>query len=79
MSQQLQHDLPEFYNDKRKSTFLLDNFLEILLTTTVALVNLTCFTQQLLSDLGKIIEYTPNIHTVLSTVDPIGKTVMGFF
>ena len=66
-SQRLQHDLPEFYKNERKLTFLLGNFLEIPLSkATVALVNSTCFTQQLLSDLGKIIEHTRNIHTVLS-------------
>lgn len=66
-SQKLQHDLPDFYKEDRKLTFLLGNFLEIPLSkATVALVNSTCFTPQLLSDLGKIIEHSPNIHTVLS-------------
>jgi hypothetical protein len=66
-AQRLQSDLPGFYQNGRKLTFFLGNFLEIPLTTvTIAMVTSTCFTQSLLNQLGKIIEYTPSIHTVLS-------------
>jgi hypothetical protein len=66
-SQKLQQDLPDFFTEDRKLTFLLGNFLETPLSkATIALVNSTCFTPQLLSDLGEIIERSPNIHTVLS-------------
>jgi hypothetical protein len=66
-AQRLKQELPEFYEENRKLTFLVGNFLEIPLTkVTVALINSTCFTQQLLNDLGKQIEHTPSIHTVLS-------------
>lgn len=66
-AQKIQHDLPEFYNEGRKLIFLHGDFLKTPLTTsTVALVTSTCFTQPLLAELGKIIEGTPSIHTVLS-------------
>lgn len=66
-AQRLQHELPEFYQSERKLTFFLGSFLEVPLTTgTIAMVNSTCFTQSLLNQLGKIIEHTPSIHTVLS-------------
>lgn len=66
-AQRLQHELPGFYQGRRKLTFLLGNFLELPLTNvTIALVNATCFTQSLLNELGKILDQTPSIHTVLS-------------
>jgi hypothetical protein len=67
-AQRLQHELPGFYEDGRKLTFLLGNFLELRLTNvTIALVNATCFTQSLLNELGKVLDQTPSIHTVLSS------------
>lgn len=72
-AQRLTHDLPEFYQSERKLTFLLGSFLELpLKTATIAMVNSTCFTQSLLNELGKIIDQTPSIHTVL-TLRPINK------
>lgn len=69
----MQHDLPEFYQNERKLTFLQGNFLEIPLTTaTIAMVNSTCFTQSLLNQLGALIEKNPSIHTVLS-LRPLGR------
>lgn len=67
IAQKTQKDLPEFYNDGRKLTFLQGDFLKTPITTaTVALVTATCFTQPLLAALGQVIEHTPSIHTVLS-------------
>lgn len=63
----IQHHLPDFFNNGRKLKFLHGDFLKVPLTTaTVALVNSACFTQPLLTELGRIIECTPSIHTVLS-------------
>lgn len=63
----LQQNLPDFYKGRRKLTFLLGDILETSFTkATVALLNSTCFTQSLLNELGKIIENTPSIHTLLS-------------
>lgn len=67
VAQTLENDLPIFYNDGRKLTFLLGSFLEIPLpTATVVMIVATCFPQSLLNALGKIIEGMPSIHTVLS-------------
>jgi len=64
---QLHHDLPDFFENERKLVFLQGSFLEVsILAPTVALVNSACFTQNLLAALGKVIEATPSIHTVLS-------------
>ena len=63
---QLQQEIPEFYHEERKLKFLLGDFLEIKIPATIAMVSSTCFNQSLLWDLGKIIENTPSIHTVLS-------------
>ncbi|BCA95671.1 hypothetical protein TUM19329_20320 [Legionella antarctica] len=66
-AQRLRHELPGFYQCGRKLTFFLGDFLEVHLeTATIAMVTSTCFTQSLLNQLGKIIEHTPSIHTVLS-------------
>ncbi|KTD35856.1 hypothetical protein Lnau_0840 [Legionella nautarum] len=66
-AQRLQQELPDFYQNNRKLTFWLGNFLEIPIpSATVAIIVSTCFSQPLLNALGKIIEATPSIHTVLS-------------
>ncbi len=63
----LEVEVPNFFHNSRKLSFLLGSFIEIPFTTaTVALINSTCFTQSLLNELGNVIENTPNIHTVLS-------------
>lgn len=67
----LQHDLPEFFENQRKLTFLSGSFLELRLASpTVAMIVSTCFTQSVLNALGTIIEATPSLHTVL-TLRPI--------
>ena len=64
---QLHHDLPDFFGNERKLVFLQGSFLEVAIPApTVALVNSACFTQTLVAELGKVIESTPSIHTVLS-------------
>lgn len=71
-AQKLQQELPDFYQENRKLTFLLGSFLEIPVpSATVAIIVSTCFSQPLLNALGKIIETTPSIHTVLS-LRPVG-------
>ena len=66
-AKKLQRDLPDFFTGDRKVTFLPGSFLEIPFSTaTVALVNSACFTQSLINELGKKLENTPSIHTVLS-------------
>jgi hypothetical protein len=66
-AQRLKNELPEFYQNRRKLDFILGNFLEVPLTTvTIAFVSSTCFTQSLLNALGKKLELTPSVHTVLS-------------
>ena len=71
-AQRIQNELPEFYQNGRSLHFLLGNFLEEPIpSVTIAFVNATCFTQSLLNGLGKILELTPSIHTVLS-MRPIG-------
>lgn len=64
---QIERDLPQFYHGGRQLIFLQGDFLKIAVPKpTVALVTATCFTPSLLAALGKVIESTPSIHTVLS-------------
>lgn len=66
-AQQIEQELPEFYQGGRQLIFLQGDFLKLSVPMpTVALVTATCFTQSLLASLGQIIEQTPSIHTVLS-------------
>ena len=68
IAEKLHHDLPEFYAKNRKLEFISGSFLELpFMEATVALINSTCFTQALLNDLGKRIDSSPSIHTVIST------------
>lgn len=70
VSQRVRRELPEFFANNRKLDFLLGSFLDIKLTPTIAMVSATCFTQPLLWELGKILNATSSIHTVL-TLRPI--------
>lgn len=66
-AQSMQNDLPEFYVGGRKLTFLLGDFFEIPLhPATVVLICSPCFSQDMLLALGRIINHTPSIHTVLT-------------
>lgn len=67
----ISNDLPQFFISNRKLTFVQGDFLQILFPkATIALVVSTCFNPPLLLQLGKIINNTPSIHTVL-TLRPI--------
>lgn len=71
VAQRIAKELPDFYHPDRKLTFVLNNFLEVPLTTaTVVLINATCMSQQTLTSLGDIFNCTSNIHTVM-TLRPI--------
>lgn len=66
-TQRVQQDLPDFYAEGRKLTFLLGSFLEIPLTqATAVLISSPCFSPKILDTLGKIIDSTPSIHSVLT-------------
>ena len=66
-AERIQNELPDFFHNERKLSFLLGSFIDIPFTTaSVILVSSTCFTQSLLNELGQLIENTPGIHTVLS-------------
>lgn len=70
-AQKAQQELPAFYLNGRTVTFQLGSFLDISLSSaTVLLIGSPCFTQNLLLELGKIVENNPRIHTVL-TLRPI--------
>lgn len=70
-AQRIHHDLPDFFLPDRKLGFLSGSIFEISLSgTTVALANSVCFTQHMLRELGRIIDDTASIHTVL-TMRPI--------
>jgi hypothetical protein len=63
----VRQDLPEFYAESRQTRFLLGSFLELPLTdVTVALICSACFSQTMLLELGRYIDKTPSIHTVLT-------------
>ncbi|CEG56820.1 class I SAM-dependent methyltransferase [Legionella fallonii] len=67
-AKKLQCDLPEFYDGERKLGFFLGDFLETPVpNATIVVINATCFTPSLLTKLGKVLENTPSLHTVLST------------
>lgn len=71
IEKKIQQALPHFYTGGRKLTFLLGSFLDIPLTTaSVVLIGSPCFSQALLAKLGKIIDSTTSIHTIL-TLRPI--------
>lgn len=71
VAERIAKELPDFYLANRKLTFMLNNFLEVPLTTaTVALINATCMSQQTLTRLGNIFNRNTNIHTVM-TLRPI--------
>jgi len=63
----MQRDLPELFANGRKLTFLSGSFFDIPLTkTTVVFINAICFSPEMMDKLGKIIELTSGIHTVMS-------------
>ena len=63
----MQRDLPELFANGRKLTFLAGSFLDIPMTkATVVFINAVCFSPEMMEKLGKMIEYTPGIHTVMS-------------
>jgi hypothetical protein len=67
----LAEDLPGFYANDRKLTFILGDFLKTHLpTATVAVVCAPCFPQVILNALGQMLENTPSIHTIF-TLRPI--------
>lgn len=66
-AQCLQEELPDFFVDDRKLTFLHGSFLELSIArATVVLICSTCFDQPLLQALGEIINATPGIRMVFS-------------
>jgi hypothetical protein len=68
---QLRHDLPDFFADNRKTTFLLGSFLDLPFGhATVAIINSLCLAPHTVNALGRIIDDTTNIHTVM-TLRPI--------
>lgn len=73
IAQRVQRELPEFYADKRKLSFIEGNFLETSFApATVVLINSVCFSQQTLRQVGELIEKNINIHSLLS-LRPIPK------
>lgn len=70
--QQVRHDLPELFTEDHRLAFINGDFFQTSLTgATVVLVNATCFGQDILYPLGKMLDNTPSIHTVWST-RPLG-------
>lgn len=67
-AKKLHYDLPDLYDGERQLEFFLGDFLERPISNaTIAIINATCFTQPLLNKLGKVLENTSSLHTVLST------------
>jgi SAM-dependent methyltransferase len=63
----VQNELPEFFENQRKLTFMQGSFLELPLTdATIVFICAPCYTQPMMNALGKIIEDTTSIHTVLT-------------
>lgn len=63
----VQAELPEFFAENRKLTFLLGDFFDFSFdTATIALISSPCFDQHMLHKLGNLINDTPSIHTVFS-------------
>lgn len=79
VADKIRQDLPAFYLDNRKLTFIHGDFLKISFpTATVVLIISTCFDQDLLYQLGNVINNTPSIHTVL-TLRPMRNLQRLFF
>lgn len=67
IADRIQKELPHFYNNNRKLTFINSDFLKAPInTTSVAFVSALCFPPQLLHQLGTLINNLPNIRMVLS-------------
>lgn len=67
VTQQIQQDLPDFFSEERKITFLHANFLTTPFTdATIVLMTATCFSQSMMHAIGEIIEKTPSVRLVLS-------------
>lgn len=63
----IEQELPQFYQDNRTIKILCGDFLKIpLCGATIVLIISTCFTQDILFELGKIINHTSTIHSVFS-------------
>ncbi len=66
--QQVRQDFPELFTEDHRLLFINDDFFKTsLMGATVVLVNATCFGQDILYPLSKILDNTPSIHTVWST------------
>jgi hypothetical protein len=67
-AQRLKKELPDFFKEGRKLSFIQGDFLNYPLEgTTIALVNATCFSQQLINSLGLRLNTIKGLHTVLSS------------
>jgi SAM-dependent methyltransferase len=63
----VQNELPEYFENQRKLTFVQGSFLELPLTdATIVFICAPCYTQPMMNALGKIIQDTTSIHTVLT-------------
>lgn len=67
VSQRIQSECPQFYENDRKMILMQGDFLRIPLEAiTVVLTNATCFPPSLVAELGKVINKTPSIRAVFS-------------
>lgn len=63
----IQQDLPPFYHDQRKLTFIQADFLKMSVdATTVAFVSALCFPPHLLHAIGHVLNRLPHLRMVLS-------------
>lgn len=68
VEQQVRQDLPALFTEDHRLRFISGDFFQTPLAgATVVLVNATCFGQDILYPLSKILDNTPTIHTVWST------------
>lgn len=66
-AQRVEQDLPMLFSDNRKLNFILGNFLEIPFgSATVLVMNSTCYSQDMLIQLGEIINACKDVCYVLS-------------
>lgn len=71
ISNRVHVELPAFYSGNRRLNFLLGSFLELpMANATAVLVSSPCFSPDIMYALGRILEATPTIHSVL-TMRPI--------
>jgi SAM-dependent methyltransferase len=75
----IQRDLPEFYEQGRELNFKQGDFLDYSINdASVVLINSVCFSQALLLAIGKLLNTSPHVHTVL-TLRPIANLTQVFF